>query len=91
MGSFDFLNYKNLIVMETSNQWEESEIALIVKATCTECGGVVLYVITSEYADEGYYWMSYEDEWGNFSFISIDDPLPNLNDAEGQPIFPLDD
>ncbi|MDY6391765.1 MAG: hypothetical protein SPL80_02865 [Bacilli bacterium] len=80
-----------LIEMEASNQWEESEIALIVKATCTECESVVLYVITPEYADDGYYWMSYEDEWGNFSFISIDDPLPNLNDAEGRPIFPIVD
>ena len=77
--------------MKAYNQWEESEIALIVKATCTECERTVLYVIPSEYAEDGYYWMGCENEWGDFDFISIDDPLPNLNDAEGQPIFPIVD
>ena len=71
------------------NRWKEEEVTLVVKATCTKCDSIIVFVITSEYATDGSYWIGSFDGWGDFGFTLTDDPLPDLNDAAGKPIFPI--
>ncbi|MBO6284748.1 MAG: hypothetical protein J6O18_00340 [Bacilli bacterium] len=78
--------------VDANEYWDESDIVIIAMAVCEKCKSPVMYVVTHEYAENGNYWIgTFDDDWGEFSFCLTNDPLPELNDSEGKPIFPIVD
>ena len=79
-----------LKIVDANEYWDESDIVTIAMALCEKCQSPVIYVVTHEYVQNGNYWIGTYDDWGEFSFCLTNDPLPELNDPEGKPIFPID-